>query len=87
MDASPLWKYDAGFRADVGGVRAMAFSGDGKLLACAGITEVSNAFAGIGNPLVVVFDFEKGEKQTQLVVEQEAAGRRPRACGFIATVS
>ena len=33
---------------------------------CAGITNVSNAFAGIGNPLVVLFDFETG-KQKQLL--------------------
>jgi WD40 repeat protein len=62
IDAAGLWKYDPGFQADIGGVRAMAFRADGKLLACGGITDVSNAFAGIGNPLVVVFDFEKGEK-------------------------
>ena len=87
LDASPLWKYDAGFRADMGGVRVMAFNGDGKLLACAGFTEVSNAFAGIGNPLVVVFDFEKGEKQTQLVSSKKlrapATGVRFHRDGFV----
>ena len=55
FDAAALWKYDEGFGADIGGVRSMAFSGDGRHLACGGITEVSNAFAGIGTPLVVVF--------------------------------
>jgi len=39
----------------------MAFSSDGKQLACAGITNVSNAFAGVGNPLVVLFDWSDGK--------------------------
>lgn len=67
FDASALWKYDPGFGADIGGVRGLDFSADGKLLACGGITEVTNAFAGIGNPLVVVFDYETGEKKTSHV--------------------
>ena len=60
FDARILHKYDPTFRADHGGVRSMAFSADGGLLACAGITNVSNAFAGIGNPLVVLFDWKTG---------------------------
>jgi WD40 repeat protein len=66
MDAKILHKYDSSFMADHGGVRSMAFSRDGALLACAGITNVSNAFAGIGNPLVVLFDWKSG-KQKQLL--------------------
>ena len=66
LDARVLYKYDVTFGADIGGVRAMAFDGAGSLLACAGITNVSNAFAGIGNPLVVLFDFATG-KQKQLL--------------------
>jgi WD40 repeat protein len=66
MDAKVLHKYDPNFMADHGGVRSMAFSRDGGLLACAGITNVSNAFAGIGNPLVVLFDWASG-KQKQLL--------------------
>jgi WD40 repeat protein len=66
LDARLLYKYDNNFRADHGGVRSMAFNGDGSLLACAGITNVSNAFAGIGNPLVVLFDFASG-KHKQLL--------------------
>lgn len=66
MDAKILHKYDAGFGADIGGVRSMAFDGAGKMLACAGITNVSNAFAGIGNPLVVLFDWATGKQKVQL---------------------
>ena len=71
MDASVLHKYDPTFMADHGGVRSMTFSRDGTLLACAGITNVSNAFAGVGNPLVVLFDWTTG-KQKQLLKPKEA---------------
>lgn len=66
FDAKVLHKYDTTFGAEIGGIRSMAFSPDGKLLACAGITNVSNAFAGVGNPLVVLFDWESGKVKVQL---------------------
>ncbi|MFO0929188.1 MAG: hypothetical protein U0736_19555 [Gemmataceae bacterium] len=66
LDAAVLHKYDATFAADIGGVRGMAFDPAGKLLACAGITNVSNAFAGVGNPLVVLFDWDAGKLRLQL---------------------
>jgi WD40 repeat protein len=62
LDGSVLYKYDTTFCADHGGVRSMAFSPDGRLLACAGITDVSNAFAGVGKPVVVLFDTQKGQR-------------------------
>lgn len=61
--AESLSKYDKGFRAQIGGFRGLAFSSDGKQLAGSGITNVSNAFAGVGNPSVVIFDYENN-KQT-----------------------
>jgi len=66
LDAKILYKYDPSFRADHGGVRSMTFSADGSLLACAGITNVSNAFAGVGNPLIVLFDYKSGKVKQQL---------------------
>jgi len=66
LDAKVLSKYDPTFKADVGGIRGIDFSPDGKSLAVAGITEVSNAFAGIGEPAVVLFDWESG-KQLKLL--------------------
>ncbi len=61
FDAKVLHKYDGGFAADIGGVRGMTFDATGASLACTGITEVSNAFAGVGNPLVVSFDWKDGK--------------------------
>jgi WD40 repeat protein len=87
FDAGALWKYDAGFGADIGGVRAIAMACAGKLLACAGITDVSNAFAGVGNPLVVVIDLETGQKRQQLATAAKlkgpATGVRFHRDGFV----
>ena len=62
MAAPVLHKYDKTFWADIGGARGMTFNRDGSLLAVSGITNVSNAFAGVGNPLVLLWDWAKGEK-------------------------
>ena len=61
---SPLHKYDTGFGADIGGFRDLRFNADGSLLGCAGITNVTNAFAGVGNPLVVIWDWDEGKQKT-----------------------
>ncbi len=60
LDAKLLHKYDPGFMADIGGARGMAFRADGAAVALCGITNVSNAFAGVGNPAVVVLDWKSG---------------------------
>jgi WD40 repeat protein len=59
--AEALHKYDSGFRADIGGARSLSFSLDGKMLAAGGITNVTNAFAGIGSPAVAEIDWETGK--------------------------
>lgn len=74
FDAAVLWKYDGGFRADIGGARGMAFSPDGKWLACSGVTEVSNAFAGIGNAVVALFDWASGERKQVLRPKENFQG-------------
>jgi WD40 repeat protein len=63
LDAKILHKYDETFRADHGGARGMAFNADGSVLAIAGITDVSNAFAGVGKPLIVQFDWQTGKQK------------------------
>ena len=60
LDVKVLHKYDPTFMADIGGARAMGFNSSGTNLAVAGISNVSNAFAGVGNPLVVLFDWMAG---------------------------
>jgi WD40 repeat protein len=61
LDAKVLHKYDPTFMADIGGLRGIAFNADGSQLACCGISNVSNAFAGVGNPLVLLFDWKDGK--------------------------
>jgi len=60
LDAKVLHKYDTGFAADIGGIRGIGFDAAGTRLVCTGITNVSNAFAGVGNPLVILFDWKDG---------------------------
>ena len=57
--ADALWKYDPTFRADIGGARSIGFNTDGSQLALGGITKVTNAFAGIGKPVIVLVDWEQ----------------------------
>jgi WD40 repeat protein len=72
--ATALHKYDTTFRADIGGARSLAFSRDGKQLGLGGITNVTNAFAGIGNPAVVVLDLEQNKIALQLEAKEKLNG-------------
>ncbi|MCZ2343604.1 MAG: WD40 repeat domain-containing protein [Bacteroidales bacterium] len=72
-DGAVLHAFDTNFVAHIGGVRSMAFDPTGARVACAGITNVSNAFAGVGNPIVVVFDWKTG-KPTQLKPKEAFQG-------------
>jgi WD40 repeat protein len=74
LDASVIFRYDPTFRADHGGVRSMSWSADGSLLGCAGITNVSNAFAGVGNPAVVLFNWQTGQRSQVLRVQPAFQG-------------
>lgn len=74
LDAAVLHKYDESFRAHIGGVRSMAFNADGSLLACAGITDVTNAFAGVGKPVIALFDWETGKQKHLLRPKEEFQG-------------
>jgi WD40 repeat protein len=65
LKIAEMHTYDKTFRADIGGARAMAFNADGTRLALGGITNVSNAFAGVGNAAVSLIDWKEG-KQIQL---------------------
>jgi WD40 repeat protein len=79
FDAKLLHKYDEGFRADIGGIRSIAFSADGQFLALGGITDVTNAFAGIGKPAVLLFDWQSGQRKQTLRPKEDFQGL---ACGL-----
>ncbi len=89
FDAGALHRYDNTFRADIGGIRGIDINADGSLLASAGITNVSNAFAGVGNPAVVLFDWQTGQRRQLLRPRQSfrgtAWGVRFHPNGFLAS--
>jgi WD40 repeat protein len=58
LEVKGMWGFDLKFQADMGGARDMRFSPDGKTLAVAGVTEVTNAFAGVAKPMIHLFDWE-----------------------------
>lgn len=62
FDAKPLHTYHGGQQVDYGGVRCMALSKDASQIAFGGLHKATNPFAGVQEPLVLVFDLEKGEQ-------------------------
>jgi WD40 repeat protein len=80
IDAKVLTKYDPTFMADIGGARGIAFRPDGTAFALCGITNVSNAFAGIGNPAVVLVGWADG--RAKLLKTKEAFQGTAWGVGF-----
>lgn len=72
--AAALYKYDTSFRADIGGARSIALTPDGKLLALGGITNVTNAFAGVGNAVIVILDVAEGKLARTLAPKEKVNG-------------
>lgn len=70
-----LHKYDPTFKADYGGPYAMYFDPSGEILAASGITNVTNAFAAVGNPAVSLIDWEKGEERIALLSKTGLTGK------------
>jgi WD40 repeat protein len=61
LDASSLHTREEDFLADIGGVRRLAISDDGKLLACSGMTEANGNTFCVGKAAVLVFDLASGK--------------------------
>jgi WD40 repeat protein len=74
IDASVMTGYDNKFAADMGGARDMQFNADGSLWASAGITNVVNSFAGIQDPIIVVFDWKTGKAAQHLRAAEDFKG-------------
>jgi len=61
FDAKDLHSYNSGQKVHYGGVRDMAFTADGRHLACSGLHKATNPLAGVNEPIVVLFNWETGE--------------------------
>lgn len=72
--AESLSKFDKGFVAQIGGFRGLKFNQDGSQLLGSGITNVTNAFAGVGNPSVVCFDWSTGKQLTEHLSKGKVQG-------------
>lgn len=65
--------YQINHMQDSGGIRQVAFDSEGKQLAVGGMKEPAGGFAQ-GAPIVVVFDWETGERKHELVAGDKTDG-------------
>ncbi|MEZ6116769.1 MAG: hypothetical protein R3C28_09370 [Pirellulaceae bacterium] len=66
LKAEDLHTYNGGQGAHYGGVRSMSLSPNGKHLACSGLHKATNPFGAVQEPLIVILDWETGEKVRSL---------------------
>lgn len=62
FDAKALHSYNTGQRVHFGGVRGLAINKDSSLLACCGLHKATNPLGAVHEPLVELFDWNKGTK-------------------------
>src|SRR5207244_8424615 len=60
--------------AAIARARCLAFRSDGNQLAVGGITNVTNAFAGIGNPVINLINIADGKLALQLEAKEKLNG-------------
>lgn len=74
FDAAPLHHYDKGQQVDFGGVRAIAFSPDGKFLPAGGLHKATNPLGAVHEPLVLLFNWETKELAKSQIAEGITSG-------------
>lgn len=62
FDAKDLHTYNGGQQVHYGGIRGMAFDPEKKYLACCGLHKATNPLGATNEPVVLLFDWESGEK-------------------------
>lgn len=79
IEAAELHTYNSGQRVHYGGVRDIALSPDGKQLAFTGLHKATNPLGAVNEPLVLLYDWDKGEKiKSQPAVGVKGIGWRTR---------
>jgi WD40 repeat protein len=74
LEAAKLYHYDGGQGVDYGGVRDLALSPDGKLLACGGLIDASNPLGAVSNPAVALLDWQTGKEVRLLRPKEDIKG-------------
>ena len=69
-----LHKYDKTFRADIGGARGIALCGDGTQVGLGGITNVTNAFAGVGEVAIALVNLHDGKLERVMQSKDKQRG-------------
>lgn len=74
LTVKALHEYDTTFRADIGGARSIAMNPAGTQLALGGITNVSNAFAGVGDVALALVQPAAGKLDLLLGAKEKTQG-------------
>jgi WD40 repeat protein len=74
LTVEALHGYDTTFRADIGGARGIALRSDGAQLALAGISKVTNAFAGVGETTIALVNLPDGKLDRILQSKDKTKG-------------
>jgi WD40 repeat protein len=69
FDAKALHKYDAGQQVDFGGVRGIAVSADGALIAAGGLHKATNPLGAVHEPIVLVFEAKSRKLMRTLLAD------------------
>jgi len=74
LTVEALHGYDTTFRADIGGARGIALRSDGAQLALGGISNVTNAFAGVGETAITLVNLVEGKLDRVLQSKDKTKG-------------
>jgi len=74
LTVETLHGYDTTFRADIGGARGIALRSDGAQLALGGISNVTNAFAGVGETAIALVNLVEGKLDRVLQCKDKTKG-------------
>ena len=74
FDAKELHSFNGGQLVDFGGVRAIAFSPDGKHVSAGGLFKASNPLGAVHEPLVMQFDWATGTKVRNQISDKDEKG-------------